>query len=418
MIEKSKKLLIENILSFSLLQFLNYFIPFITFPYIINLVGVEKFGLINFSSAFVGYFILFIDYGFNISAVRLISTNRDNKRTLNEIICSIYIIKIILFIVSTILFFILINYLSFIKNYKLLYIITYFTVIGNIFLPIWFYQGIEKSKIIVLISFIMKIFWLFTIFYFVRNSNDYLRIAYLNSFNSIIVGFTLFTMMFIKYSFKIFLPDLKLIKKIFNDSTIVFLSTCAISIYTISNTFILGLFTSNTVVGYFTVADKIRQAFQNLLYPLTQSMYPRASYLFANSFQNGKRFILKSFIYVGLFSFIISLLLYITSNDLVNILLGYSNQRTVIVLKIISFLPFIIYLSNLFGIQTMLNINMKKQFSYIISFAAIINLFTTILLVPIFQEIGTAISVLFTELFVTSSIIIFLRKKGFFSNEI
>ena len=52
------------------------------------------------------------------------------------------------------------------------------------------------------------------------------------------------------------------------------------------------------------------------------------------------------------------------------------------------------------------------------SFAAIINLFTTILLVPIFQEIGTAISVLFTELFVTSSIIIFLRKKGFFSNEI
>jgi PST family polysaccharide transporter len=53
-------------------------------------------------------------------------------------------------------------------------------------------------------------------------------------------------------------------------------------------------------------------------------------------------------------------------------------------LRIMVFLPFIIALSNMFGIQTMLTFNYKKAFSNIIITASAINIILALILGPIF----------------------------------
>ena len=60
----------------------------------------------------------------------------------------------------------------------------------------------------------------------------------------------------------------------------------------------------------------------------------------------------------------------------------------------------------------MLPLNKHKSFSTILFVAAVINLTLAFILVPNYFEIGTAVAVLITEIFVTFSFFIFLRRNS------
>ena len=62
--------LLYNFLFLSIIQIVEMFVPLIIFRILIDVVGVEKFGLLNLVIAFVVYFQILIDYGFNNSATR------------------------------------------------------------------------------------------------------------------------------------------------------------------------------------------------------------------------------------------------------------------------------------------------------------------------------------------------------------
>ncbi|WP_024790810.1 MULTISPECIES: flippase [unclassified Lebetimonas] len=410
--KEEHKRLLSNFISLAILQGANYILPLITFPYLVRVLGVEKFGLLAFAGATIAYFNILTDYGFNLTATREVSIYRDNKEKLNEIFSSVMIIKFILMIVSFLLLLILVYSFNKFRVHLEVFLLTFGMVIGQVLFPQWFFQGIERMKYITFLNILSKVIFTIAIFVFIHQESDYWKVPLINSLGFISAGLIALYIIQKDFNIKFRLQTLKTLKTYFTDGWHIFISNIAISLYTVSTTFILGLFTNNMIVGYYSIADKIKSAVQGLLRPISQTVYPYISKKVKENKLEGLNFIRKITIYIGLFSFILSFLLFIFAPEIIHLVAGEKYERSILVLKIIAFLPFIIALSNIFGIQTMLNFNRKKAFSKILISGSILNIILSLIIVPLFQEIGSAISVLVVELFITITMYVYLQKTG------
>lgn len=407
----NNKVLVKNFTSLSLLQLANYIFPVITLPYLVRVLGPEKYGVINFAAAFSAYFVIITDYGFNLSATQEISVNRNDKEKVSEIFSSVLTIKIILFFLSSGIFFLIVNMFELFSNDAGLYSIMFIGVVGIVLFPLWVYQSVEQMKYILIINVAIRSVTIVSIFLLVKVENDYLLLAVIYTITQVMTGITGLFFAIRKFDLRYLFPSkvqlLEQLKKGWN----LFLSSIWINLYTTSNVFILGLFAPNSVVGYYSAADKVRIAFQGILSSMSQSVFPYVNKLLAESYQkfiSFNRKLLKISVIIGI---IISSSLFLFAEPIVKIVLGNEYSPSVIVLRIIAWLPLIIFLSNVFGIQTMLPLNYQKRFSQILFLAALINLMISFSIVPSYFEIGTAVSMLVTEIFVTLSFYIFIRMK-------
>ncbi|MDP4116078.1 MAG: oligosaccharide flippase family protein, partial [Bacteroidota bacterium] len=280
---KNNRILLFNFTSLSILQICNYIFPLITLPYLVRVLGPDHFGIVSFIIAFTGYFGMITDYGFNLSGTQTVSINRLDRNKLNSIYSSILFIKLFLFVVCIVVFTLCLVSIDRFRADWLAYLAGFLSILGNVLFPIWLFMGLEKMKYVSMINIYMKILFTGSVFIFISNQNDTVLYLFLYSLHLVLIGVVGLFISFYKLKIKFIIPSKNELKYHFREGWYVFLSTFSISLYTISNTFILGLFASNEVVGYFSAADKIRGAVQGFYSAISQSVYPHLSALFVAS---------------------------------------------------------------------------------------------------------------------------------------
>ena len=409
---KRNKTLIFNFTSLSFLQICNYIFPFITLPYLVRVLGPERFGFVNFIIAFTGYFGIITDYGFNLSGTQSISINRENKIQLNKIFSSILLIKLILFLACSVLFIICLFCISRFRADWFAYSAGFLSVLGNVLFPVWLFMGLEKMKYVSIINITVKLIFTISVFVLILNPGNSVLYLFIYSLHLIIIGLIGVFVSVVNLKLKFAWPSKDEFVSHIKEGWYVFLSTFSISLYTISNTFILGLFASNEVVGYFSAADKIRVAVQGFFSSASQAVYPHLSSLFVESRKAALRFVRKFFYIVICFGSITSLLTIIFAEKIVTVFLGIQYSESVILLQIMAFLPLIIMTGNVFGVQTLLNAGYKKDFSKVLVMSAAINIIISFIFVPEFLALGTSIIVMIVELFVTLGFYYKLKKNN------
>ena len=404
-----KNKLAGNIISLFTLKGAEYIISFITLPYLLRVLGPEKYGAIAFVQVIINYGVLLVDYGFNLTAPRDIARVKasDRPRNFSAIMGAKVAILTIILLIGIVIF-------STIQTTLDIYLLVCMLpmLIGNVMFPIWYFQGIQQMKFITVFNIMARIVSVSGIFILVQSRDDYLWAAFLQSFTPLLAGI-IAMLVLLKQNPSLFcLPSLVDIKEKLYDGWDIFISTLFINLYTNSNIFILGLMTNDIVVGYYAAASKLVDAVKGLFSPISNAIFPHVSVLFKESKERAVNFLCSVLRIIGGLSFTISLLVFVFAEQIAGIVMGQGYEESIFILQIISFLPFIIGLSNIFGIQTMVAMGMKRVFSRILMLSALLNFILVFPFVYMWQEIGLAMTVVIVECFVTITMYIALRKNN------
>ncbi len=279
-----KNRLIENMTSLFILQGLIYLFPLITYPYLIRVLGPEKFGLLAFAQAFVQYFNIFTDYGFNMTVPREIAIHREDKDRISSIFVATMLVKLGLLLLSAIVYAAIIVFIPYFHDGWIIYLVYFFAVIGNVFIPAWFFQGLEQMKYITLVIFIARVITTVATFVFVRSSNDVILAACFQSGVTLLCAFLSMGLLWKRKLINLrWTSDWSGVKAAAKESNQVFLSNLSISLYSYGSVVIVGLVSGQTVAGYYSIIQKFSTAVVGLVQPITQGLYPSLSRQFQDS---------------------------------------------------------------------------------------------------------------------------------------
>ncbi|WP_201352032.1 oligosaccharide flippase family protein [Hydrogenimonas urashimensis] len=275
---EDKKRLLSNFFSLSALHGINMLLPLVTLPYLVRVLGVENYGLVNFALSVIMYFNILVSFGFELSATREISVNRDDSRKVTEIFSTVMLIKAFFAFVSFLLLGLLVNGIELLSRHAALYYATFGLVVGNVLFPTWFFQGMERMKYITFINVASRIAFTVLIFVFVKESDDYIYVPILNASGAILGGLYSLWLIFRRFGIKkIVLPTRATLRGQLRESFHFFLSRVAGNGAQHLATVIVGLCFGNLIVGYFSMVGKLTMAFSSLGGILSQTIYPYMS---------------------------------------------------------------------------------------------------------------------------------------------
>jgi PST family polysaccharide transporter len=333
-----------------------------------------------------------------LSATREISIHRDNKEKVNEIFSSVMIIKFGLLLLSFIIMSIIIFSFDKFRQDWLIYYLTFGMVIGQVLFPVWFFQGMERMKYITILNILAKLIFTVAIFIFVREVSDYIYVPLLNAVGFIVAGIMALWIVFKDFGIKFVKPNMNTLKMQLKEGWHIFISTVAISLYRNFNVFILGLYTHNIIVGYYSIAERILMAIQSLQVVMGQALFPYFSYKFRylNLYESIK-FMLKYFKVILLFYLILFIITYIFSEKLVFFVSGKIFLTTILDLKIMAIVIIIGGLNYYFGILGLVNLGLSDIFSKIVLIAGLLHIILATILSMLFKDVGTSISLVISE---------------------
>lgn len=387
----------KNIVSLFILQGANYILPLITIPYLIRMLGPDNFGQLAFAQAFIQYLVITTNYSFDLSATRAVALARDDQHELSRLFSSVTIIKLSFMLLGYLFMMLLIAIFPVFNNDWALYSIVYLTVVGNALFPVWLYQGVERMRHIAAITIITRSLMVLAIFLFINDKSDIILAAAFLSGGMLLSGFIALIYVPQIVTIKLCWPGLNRLRKDISDGSHIFVAMLSGSLYNNSNIFILGLVASPAVVGYFAAADKLIKAVQGIIQPVSQAVYPHIAALISKSKENALTFIGKLLRITGASMLGISIILFIFSAPLSNLLFGEKFSSSIELIEIMAAVPFLIGLNTVFGAQFLVQFNLGRLLSISSILPALIHITVLYFIAISWGASGVAALMVFTE---------------------
>ena len=375
-------------------------IPVIVFPYISRVLGPGNIGKVNFIDYISQFFILFASFGIPFYGAREVAKARNNKENLVSITSELLVIHIIFTVISLLLF----GSLIFLKhsqfNDRTLVILAMINLITSSVGLEWFIVGLENFKFLARRSFIVKIATTVSIFIFIRRSSDY------TTYYAILVGGN-FILLLIDASYALakarplLNKELK-IKRHLKSLSVFLLTAVTLSVYNFFDATILGFLAGTLAVGFYTTPLKIIRLSQNFIHDLSGVLLPRVSYLIDTGNKiEAQQLLNKSLQYVLTITLPLSFFIFLCSKEIILVLGGQKFFNSIDVLKMLSILPLIMGLGNIFFIQVLLPFHKEKIIFFGVLVGCVVSITSNIVLCPLYAEQGAAISCIAAESVVT-----------------
>tara|TARA_B100001146_G_scaffold225233_1_gene248331 strand:+ start:7396 stop:8646 length:1251 start_codon:yes stop_codon:yes gene_type:complete len=269
---KSGRTIIENYTALLFIQGANFLLPLISLPYLVRTLGSEKYGLVMIAQALGVFLTVIVDFGFNISATREVSLLREDKKQLSQFFWNVFLVKAALLVVAFCVVALLVSSIPRFQADPLVYILSFIMVVGHAIFPTWFFQGIEKMRVITIINVVAKGLFTASIFVVVLSPQDYLWVPICYGGGFVVAGIIglLYSLKYVSWV----RPKVKASKALMVESSSLFVSNFSTSLYASSNTFILGMIGGEAIAGVYASMEKLILAIKNVYVPLYQAIFP------------------------------------------------------------------------------------------------------------------------------------------------
>lgn len=402
-----KKIIAKNYVALLFIQGANFILPLIIFPYLVRTLGSEKYGLVMIAQSVALFLTIIVDFGFNISATREVANLKNDKEKLSQFYWNVVSIKLALIIITFLLLLGLIICVDKFSVDPLVYLFSFGLVLGQAIFPTWFFQGIEKMQVITIVNVAAKLFFTISLFFVVLSPADYEYVPIFNGLGFVISGMFgfLFSLQYVKFVF----PKLSQVKEIIENSSSLFFSNFAVSLYTSSNTLILGFFAGDSIAGVYASMEKLILAIKSMYSPLYQAIFPNLS---TKPYDEIRLYIDKMRIPIGFLGLFISIIIFFGAKEI--LMLAFDDALIVGYSPVFQILGFISILSSLNMLYVTLYFPSIKKYKIrmkILMSGGFLNLIISLSLVKFYTIYGVAISAVITELFILILAVYFYNKK-------
>lgn len=152
-------------------QICAYLIPILEIPVLARALGVQEYGKVVLIQSVALLSSLIVEYGFSLSGSRQVAIARDDKAELSRIYGEVFSAKLIIVLVvllcSAVLY--ILNGSLILEGPLVFFGFLYFLAFG--FSPFWFFQGLEKISVVVILEVVLRFASLFFLYCFIKDED-------------------------------------------------------------------------------------------------------------------------------------------------------------------------------------------------------------------------------------------------------
>lgn len=249
-------------------QVLIYLIPFIVSPFLTRTLKEDSLGIFTFSNSIAIYFVLLANLGIARYGQREISNAKENKK---DIFWSLFFNHMVFSFIAlgafTVLLFTVFRDQINVYSFCLLYILSALFDIS------WLFYGRENFRLVTVVNGIFAIIKMILIFLLIRSESDLFiyQILYYGAF--LLSNITIFIIALKHVGRPTF--DVKMCAKHIKPLLYFSLITLAVTLYTVFDKTIIGIFLEKSEVAFYEYADKIIAIPKMLLLTTGAVLFPK-----------------------------------------------------------------------------------------------------------------------------------------------
>lgn len=268
-------MVLENYFFMTVLQVLNMCFYILIYPFLIRTIGVEGYGLYAYAASIVLLFITFLNFGFDLPAAKRVAEHAEDKTYLQELVSVVFFSKIALGVFAAAVFVILLYTFPIMCDNKLIFSIVYIQTFTFILFPQWYYQGLQKMKVVTLIQLTFRLLSLPVIFFVLKTEDDVWIFSLIVSISSLLGGITSILMIRYQDGLMLHFVGLDRIKNAYKESIPFFLSNVTGVVKEQGIVVLIGSFLGMKDVAIYDLAYKIIIIPRTLFSKLNDAFYPK-----------------------------------------------------------------------------------------------------------------------------------------------
>ena len=395
------RVILKNAGALLLIQGANFLLPLLTFPYLVRVLGPSNFGVLAFAFAVVAYGVMLADYGFNLSASKRIAEVREDRLQVARIFWSVSSAKALLGGLAFLMLVAASVLVPHLADIRPVLLAASPMILGSVLFPGWLFQGLERMSATSLVTIGAQALVVPLTFWLVQDPGDTWLATLIRACAPGTAGLAALVWLGRQRLVVWQRPRWADTRLALAEGWHIFISTAAISVYTTSNQVLLGFLCGPLQVGYYAAADRVRTAAQGVSGVLSNAVYPRVSALMRSDRPQALTLVRKLLLIQGAATLVGGCVLWMGAPYIVRLLMGPAFEPSIEVLRWMAFVPFIVSVSNVFGIQLMLPLGMTQAFSRVVMGSAALNLALFVPLALHSGAAGGATALLLTEVGVT-----------------